>query len=744
MSFSRTYGDGRPPEEWTHHALAVERNLKRLGVDPVTACVLGRLHDLGKLTAQWQSYLCSNRFDRTFVEHRIHGAKELLKAVPHNTILARAINSHHGRDPLTGIQQSTKSDYSFIKSMWGFADGSGKVAAAKSPPLEGKEEELIKEALSLIPSLPQKFLQKPQDSFTAANDFRLTLARLVCSDWDAAGGVESQPSAGKVSLMQSLLNSIEKRYNAFGKPTTPVDRLRDEIRAALEEKAVTPPNTVYSLAVPTGGGKTLATMNWAVRHALKYGKRRIIVVVPFIRIIRQNAAVMRETFGDAFVLEAHSLAPLHKSERTEDHGWNGDVIVTTDVAFFRSWFTINTRNLLRSLDLVNSVIIFDEVQWIPSTHILPCTGFMKYLVENMNSTILLSTATMPDYSHFDEMGAVSMVTPTPLLPESVTSEWYERMRRIECRYIGELTVSETVAHFNKTHPGVSALFIVNSTAHAKQLYSALYEDCDNESVFHLSRRMTQGDIERVLEKVQRRLSSGKQTVLVSTPLIEAGVDISFPVVYRSQCGLDSLAQSAGRCNRHGEMEKLGIVYLYKRDAIEGEQEYKNPFWNTLNRGFRSLSETFKDEMENDEALDIYDSTRMQMCFRKFIVRNGERDTQGLLKGFEGCGKDINLLGEHDETRVLVVQPDLEIEVTAMLERESKDGKKFKFTDREQEIIALNTVPMRFGKRLLSKLKKTLPGMESSDILVFYISDVNTPFTYNSTTGLEFSKTFFKD
>lgn len=740
MSFSRTYGEGIPPEEWSHHALAVSHNLERLGLDFATARVLGCLHDLGKLTPQWQSYLFDKRVDRPFVEHKVHGAKALLDLLSDNSILARVVYSHHGRERVSGIQKQSESgdDCALKEALWGFANG-GRTTRVEMPPLEREEKGLVEEALSLVSKLPQQYRETPSDTFVAANDFRLALARLVCADWDAAGGVESRPPSGNPSLMKELLAAVEKKYDAFGKPRTPVDILRNEIRLALEEKASVAPNAVYSLTVPTGGGKTLATMDWAVRHALKYGKRRIIVVVPYIRVIRQNASVMRDIFGAERVVEAHSLAPLNKSKRPEDHGWGGEIVVTTDVAFFRSWFTVNPRNLLRSLDMVNSVVIFDEVQWIPMTHMHPCTGFMKYLAENMGTTILLTTATMPDYSHTDNRGAFSKVVPTPLFPESVTDGWYERLRRVECRYIGSLTTAATLDHFTHLHPDDSALFIVNSTAHARELHGALCDAFGEDCTFHLSRRMTQGDIERVLAEVRGRLEAGRRALLVSTPLVEAGVDISFPVVYRSQCGLDSLAQSAGRCNRNGEMEKPGTVYLYKRDDKEGADELAKPFWNILNRGFKSLSMVYREEMESGSPLDIYDSARMRGYFHQFIVKNPERDEQRLLRGFGGCGRDIDLLDKRDETRVLVVPPELEDEVAAMLERQENEGARFKFTPREREIIAFNTVPVHIGERELARFSKRMPYIESSELLVFRLADGDAPFAYDPATGLEILK-----
>lgn len=543
-------------EPWEEHAKAVYENLLELGVDKAIAYVLAFAHDLGKLTPQWQKYLFINNREEqkeNFVEHKTHGAKLLYDLLPNST-LSRVVYAHHGRGEKTGIEQVAISDTELKEELNTFACGGKRKKRTSADDLV-ETEEMVEHLKFKTLLLPKEIRDKPQMKYMACDDFRILLASLTYADWTATADYYSKRrhaplySENNETFKQHLL-SIEKKYKEFenGKRGK-VDGIRDDIRMTCEAAAAVEPNKVYKMSIPTGGGKTLASINWAIRHAIRCGKRRIVVVIPFTRIIKQTSGVYRKIFGENSVLESHSQAEIKNNDNYNDYLWNKDIVITTDVAFFGSWYTTNSRKLLRTLNLRDSVIIFDECQWIPIGHLLPCTQYMKVLTEKLNSTILLSTATMPAYEHFDDNGAVSMVDMLPLLPAAKEMQYYNQLRRADCAWLGTRSNAETLSHYQNNHEWQSVLFIVNSTSHCQEMYDLFAEAYGEENVFHLSKRMTQSHIDKTLDEVSERLSKGIFTILISTILIEAGVDISFPVVYRSQCGLDSLAQSAARAPR---------------------------------------------------------------------------------------------------------------------------------------------------------------------------------------------------
>ena len=317
---------------------------------------------------------------------------------------------------------------------------------------------------------------------------------------------------------------------------------------------------LFSLTVPTGGGKTLSSLAFALKHAIKYKLKRIIYVIPYTSIIEQNAAVFREILGENTVLEHHSnFAP--KSEDKEEYqrsmlateNWDAPLIVTTNVQFFESLFSNRSSKCRRLHNIANSVVILDEAQMLPVPLLKPCLEVLRELSSSYNTSIILCTATQPALSTTetfeDGLDNVQEIIPDP-------ARLYNSLGRVQINRIQEISDNK-LADKLKEHRQV--LCIVNTRKHAR----SLFEKLDNkQGCFHLSALMCPAHRTEALEKIRKALNDDLPCRVVSTQLIEAGVDIDFPVVFRAVTGIDSIAQAAGRCNREGILPEKGMVYLF--------------------------------------------------------------------------------------------------------------------------------------------------------------------------------------
>lgn len=329
---------------------------------------------------------------------------------------------------------------------------------------------------------------------------------------------------------------------------------------------------VFSLTMPTGGGKTLSSLAFALRHARRHGLRRIILVVPYTSIIEQNADVFRRILGEDAVLEHHSNY-LHPEDEREDgdanaaiayrlstENWDAHVIVTTSVQFFESLFANRPSQCRKLHNIAKSVVILDEVQMLPVPFLRPCVAALRLLAQRYGNTIVLCTATQPALmkSKSLENGFVPEEV-KEIVPASALPSLFRIFQRTRLEQTGVL---DDVQLSRRLREEKQVLCIVNSRRHARELFQLLDRSEEN---FHLSARMTPRHRSRVLETVRRSLAEGRPCRVISTSLIECGVDISFPVVWREKNGLDILAQSAGRCNREGR-DAEGRVYCFSSDA----------------------------------------------------------------------------------------------------------------------------------------------------------------------------------
>ena len=337
------------------------------------------------------------------------------------------------------------------------------------------------------------------------------------------------------------------------------------------------PKGYYSLFLPTGGGKTLSSMAWALETALNHKAQRIIYVIPYTSIITQTAGIFREIFGEENVLEHHSDISFSGGEASQEaeryertrllaENWDAPIIVTTNVQFFESLFSHKVSRSRKVHSIANSVVVFDEVQMFPTEFLHPMLRLLEDLRWIYGTQLLFCSATLPPFdkdhsSTFKKVNDFHQLSDAiqPIVPED--PELFKVFDRVvyhleEKKYTAKELTEELAQHD-------SALCIVNSRRDASQLYLALLEEGkEAQDVIHLSRNMCSAHLKERIAEVRQRLKAGLPTLVISTQLIEAGVDIDLPIVYRAMSGLDSIVQAGGRCNREGKRPAPGEVYVF--------------------------------------------------------------------------------------------------------------------------------------------------------------------------------------
>lgn len=325
---------------------------------------------------------------------------------------------------------------------------------------------------------------------------------------------------------------------------------------------------LFRLTVPTGGGKTVASLAFALRHAVKHHMKRIIYVIPYTSIIEQNAAVFRRILGDENVLENHCNIDYEEAEELKpmqlaSENWDKPVVVTTNVQFFESLFSNKSSKCRKLHNMANSVIIFDEAQMLPNDYLKPCLTAIEELVINYKVSAVLCTATQPALDAF----FCNIKQITELCPR--TEEQFEFFKRVHFENDGKLSEEDVEECLLRE---TQALCIVNTKKKAQKIYNAMRED----GVYHLSTSMYPKHRKRMLKQIKERLREGKKCIVISTSLVEAGVDLDFYTVYRQLSGIDSIIQAAGRCNREGkrtiEESKVVIFQFDDAEKVPGQRQ----------------------------------------------------------------------------------------------------------------------------------------------------------------------------
>lgn len=421
----------------------------------------------------------------------------------------------------------------------------------------------------------------------------------------------------------SLLDKLDQYIAPWWNPKNELNRKRCDILRSCLNAGENFPNGLYTLTVPTGGGKTVSSLAFALRHAATHGKKRVIYVIPYTSIIDQTAEVFENILEAENVLEHHSGVDYTMPEEEVDpalyckalatENWDAPVIVTTAVQFFESLYS-NLPSRCRKLhNIADSVIIFDEAQTLPVSYLYPCVSAIGQLVQYYGVTAVLCTATQPALqSLFAELAPG--LTMREICPD--TDALYQFFRRTTLRQAGALTEEELAEQLNASP---QTLCVVNRRVTAQKLYALLPE----EGSYCLTTLLCPADRKRLLEEIRERLKSGLPCRVVSTSLIEAGVDVDFPTAWREEAGLDSIIQTAGRCNREGKASaEQSIVTIFR---LEGQQVPAMIRPNVDST--RHVLQTFADPAQ-PEAIESYFS------FYRTLKGSAALDQKGILDAFQ--------------------------------------------------------------------------------------------------------------
>lgn len=499
-------------------------------------------HDDGKATAAFQHRLLDNG---PKVDHATAGARNIM--LSNNLLLAACVMGHHSGLPDLGSTNDPEGTPTFTGRI-------KKWDTPAIPPLDlGYPIPPVR--------LPQRPVTKP--SLSESFRTRMLYSCLVDADYlDTERFMKGDMPRGIGDSLETLLTRLQAKLNAWDNPTSALNKLRQQILQACVS-AATNPKGIYTLTVPTGGGKTTSSLAFALHHAVEHGMKRVIYVVPYTSIIEQNADVFRGILGDENVLEHHSGVQFENDEENGNpdpkalaaENWDSPLVITTAVQFFESMYANRSSQCRKLHNLANSVIIFDEAQMLPLCHLMPCVAAIGALVEQFGATAVLCTATQPVLGDLIQRFAPSH-TVSEICPQ--IPFYFDKFRRVTFRQVGVLE-DDALAELLCAHEQV--LCIANSRKAAQSIFSKLPE----EGSFHLSTLMVPAHRRAVLEEIRRRLNDGLPCRVVSTSLVEAGVDIDFPSVYRELAGLDSILQAAGRCNREGKRAaENSIVTIFRR------------------------------------------------------------------------------------------------------------------------------------------------------------------------------------
>ena len=509
------------------------------------------LHDIGKYSPNGQRRQRDPEHTAK-VDHSTAGAKAA--ADLDDMHAAFAIAGHHGGLPDLGTRSSLDD---------------GTLCARLNKKLTGGDDPSAWRSEISLPTGVQ-----PTPPWLPRNDVRLTAMyiRMLFSclvdadflDTERALSKEEKPR-GIGDSMPALLEKLQAHVAKWlEEPKSDLCALRNEVlRRCL--RGSEDPQGLYSLTVPTGGGKTVSSLAFALSHAVKHDMKRIIYVIPYTSIIDQNAKVFREILGDENVVEHHSQVDLPDTDaetpdalrkRLACENWDAPVIVTTAVQFFESFYAAKPGRCRKLHNVANSVVIFDEAQTLPISLMRPCVSVIDQLVQHYGVTAVLCTATQPEllsiFSGFTAGTRIQELVPDP-------DALFSSLRRVTFQQDGTLSDEELAARIRQEN---AVLCIVNSRKQARSLYEALPE----EGRFPLSTLMNAIDRERTIATIRERLDKKQCCRVISTSLIEAGVDVDFPTVYRELAGLDSILQAAGRCNREGkEAAQDSIVHIYQTE-----------------------------------------------------------------------------------------------------------------------------------------------------------------------------------
>jgi CRISPR-associated endonuclease/helicase Cas3 len=574
---------GEPPEEWetldvhSFRVAALARQFAEAFSAGDWGAILGQWHDLGKGSSEFQSYLHrtsdpdagEEQSAGPKIDHSTYGARHAFATLPGlaGQLLAFCIAGHHA-----GLADAMPLDDGTARSTLTYRldDTVYKIKAVALPGGLPKPAPL---------RLPWSAREERNVGFAIAFFARMLFSSLIDADRTATEEFCNPLQAAKRQRPKPALAELRSRLDEYlsEKGKTARKANVNVVRASILSACLTQsslPLGFFSLNVPTGGGKTLSSLAFALHHARQHlSLRRVVVAIPFTSIIEQTADVYRQALGplaNAGLVEHHSnLNPKRDTRRNKlsTENWNAPLIITTNIQLFESLFSSATSAARKLHRLANSVIILDEAQTIPVDLLQPTLAALRELVAHYGCSVVLCTATQPALEYRPADFSIGLQNVRPIIQDPAAL--HNDLKRVEVIRLGKISdeaLVERLRHENQV------LCVVNTKAHAAKLFDMLQADLgDHAGCYHLSTFMCAQHRRDILSEIRQRLAEGMSCRIISTQLIEAGVDIDLPVVYRAAAGFDSIAQAAGRCNREGKLaDALGNLLLGKVYVFDSE------------------------------------------------------------------------------------------------------------------------------------------------------------------------------
>lgn len=614
---------------------------------------IGLLHDIGKYQNSFQKRL---EGDKTPVEHSIFGAMEWLEN-QFPEFGAYCIAGHHGGLLDIGTISDTeydsslkgrlkrgknlKADYSHYKS---------EITLTEIP----TNKLITKNAIAASPTNNMEIFQKEFAFWT-----RMMFSCLVDADYintEMFYNKTNNENHNKIDFNE-MLDKLQKEIDKFPEDTD-IKFIRNQFRKkALAH--IKNQNDIYFFNIPTGAGKTLISMEFALNRAIHSKKDKIIYVIPFTSIIEQNAKVFKDILGEENILEHHSNFDINSIDSIttqikeklmkSTENWSADIIVTTNVQFFESIYSNKNSKLRKLHNITNSVIVFDEIHMLPNKFFQPCLEAIKILTQRYNCEAIFMSATMPNFNRWlEEFQCGGMKTLDLIQDKSL----FYKFKRCKIENLGQKSIDFML---NKIIEGENALIVVNKKMTARVLYNKLKET--DYTVYHLSTYMTHYDREKTIAKVRNSLDNNEEFYLISTSLIEAGVDLDFDVVFRELAGLENLLQTVGRCNREGKKDSA-ISYSFSFE--EDEFSMKNNDIKIKQSFTENVFEKFED-ITSEEAINYYFDKLYEYWKNDMDIMNFSKAISSNCCNNMGFGYDFKSYGEQfkfidDNTISVIIKP----------------------------------------------------------------------------------------
>jgi CRISPR-associated endonuclease/helicase Cas3 len=626
-------GEWDEPQSLTEHLEETAKLAAKFAADfdsSEWAYAVGIAHDTGKGTVEWQRYIR----DKSGFGYDDEASSETVAGkIEHSGASAKLV------EEVLGVLPGRFLSYAIAGHHSGLPDFGGSLSSLKFRLQNVNTEKITSEFKSAL--ISTRSIKPPWKFSLDGLDISLWIRMLFSCLIDADRlNTEAymNPEINKMRSGYLTIAELIRKFNIYmdakiqrsaNAANDRVYKARQQVLADCHAAATMEPG-FFSLTVPTGGGKTLASMAFALKHAEKYEKKRVIYAIPYTSIIEQNAKVFRDVFGDDQIVEHHANLDDDDStwrSKLATENWDAPIIVTTNVQFFESLLASKTSRCRKLHNIANSVVVLDEAQMIPLESLEPILETMLLLVEYYRVTFVICTATQPVFEkpdNFPKFPGFAKGSIREIIQD--VDSLYRNLERVKIEFPkDDLPIGDWKTLANELSQYDQALCIVSDRKSCRELHAQASKDA-----YHLSALMCAKHRSDVIKEIKSKIENRQKILIISTQLIEAGVDIDLPVVYRAMAGLDSIAQAAGRCNREGKLNengKLGRVVVFNsiRKAPVG----------TLRKASETALNMIKQGLDNPMSRDIFSS-----YFSELYWKSNSLDAKGVMKLLKPDASDL--------------------------------------------------------------------------------------------------------